>query len=163
MGLKKYKCIKQHDISDCAAAVSTIWLHYGLDISIIKLREIMGTDVRGTTVKGVVGALNYYNFEVKALRTDAGSLEKGITLPAIAQVTTKDGLLHFLVIHKITKKRYFIIADPAKGLIRLSLEEFEEIFSGVLIMMVPKNNFEKKSLKKKGLQELFGQLILPKR
>lgn len=160
MFIKQYKCVKQHDISDCAAAVSTILVHYGLDISIIKLREIMGTDVRGTTVKGVVMALNYYNFETKAIRTDAESLEKGITLPAIAQVTTKEGLLHFLVIHKITKKGYFIVADPAKGLIKMTREEFEEIFSGILIMMVPKSNFEKMNLKTKGLQELFGQLIL---
>ena len=43
--LKKYTCIKQHDIIDCAAAcLATISKQHGLKIPITKIREVAGTD-----------------------------------------------------------------------------------------------------------------------
>lgn len=49
--LKKYPCTMQHDQSDCAAAVvSTVLLSYKKELSIMKIREIIGTDMYGTTV-----------------------------------------------------------------------------------------------------------------
>ncbi|EGD49826.1 peptidase C39 bacteriocin processing, partial [Thermoanaerobacter ethanolicus JW 200] len=44
-------------------------------------------------------------------------------LPAIAHVIIDGRLLHYVVIHKITKKE-LIIADPAKGIVRYTPEEF---------------------------------------
>lgn len=45
----------QHDASDCAAAVvSTVMLKYKKESTIMKIREIIGTDAYGTTVKGII-------------------------------------------------------------------------------------------------------------
>ena len=45
----KYTCIKQHDITDCAAAsLATISRQYGLKLPISRIREIAGTDKMGT-------------------------------------------------------------------------------------------------------------------
>ena len=52
---KKYHCIKQHDIKDCGAAcLATISKQYGLKIPISKIREVVGTDMNGTSAYGVV-------------------------------------------------------------------------------------------------------------
>ena len=51
-------------------------------------------------------------------------------------------LLHYVVIHKITKKE-ILIADPAKGLVKYTPEEFFKIWTGVLILLVPTVNFQK--------------------
>ncbi|NLO10626.1 MAG: hypothetical protein GX129_12285, partial [Clostridiales bacterium] len=41
---KHYFCIKQHDITDCAAAcLATISKQYGLKLPISKIREAAGT------------------------------------------------------------------------------------------------------------------------
>jgi len=43
---KKYYCIKQYDITDCAAAcLTTISKQYGLKIPITRIREVAGTDI----------------------------------------------------------------------------------------------------------------------
>ena len=51
------------------------------------------------------------------------------TLPAIANILTKEGLSHLVVIFKITEK-YVVVGDPAKKLIRMEIEEFYKSFTG---------------------------------
>lgn len=47
--LKRYTCVMQHDASDCApASIATVLLRYKQEISISKLREIIGTDLYGS-------------------------------------------------------------------------------------------------------------------
>ena len=69
--LKYFPNTKQHDSSDCAAAViSTILLVYRQEMSIMKIREIIGTDAYGTSVKGLVEGLEKLNFNTKAIRVE---------------------------------------------------------------------------------------------
>lgn len=153
----------QHDASDCAAAaISTILLVYKQEKSIMKIREIIGTDLYGTSVKGVVEGLEKLHFQVKAVRVELDDFSKDMTLPAIAHVHTKEGLNHFVVIHKM-KKNHMVVADPAKGIIKQTYEEFKETYTGVLIMMIPTSDFEKTRIKDKNMIDLFCTLILPQK
>lgn len=164
MRLTKWPCTKQHDASDCAAAViSTVLLRYKRESTIMKIREIIGTDAYGTTVKGVVEGLEKLHFNVKAVRTSVDELTPELTYPAIAHVVTNEGLQHFFVIHKVTKKGKFVIANPAKGIERYTREEFENIFQGVIIFMVPTSDFEATKIKGKGMFDLFIKLFLPQK
>ena len=62
----KYTCIKQHDITDCAAAcLATISRQYGLKLPISRIREIAGTDKMGTNAYGVVQAAEQLGFTAK--------------------------------------------------------------------------------------------------
>lgn len=141
---KKYSCVMQHDASDCAAAtIATVLEYYKAEISFMKLREILGTDLYGTTVKGIVDGLNKLDFDAKAIRIDVNSLDSKITLPAVANIITEEGMSHFVVIHQITNKGKFIIADPAKGIRKLNKEAFSGYFTGVIIFMIPKLSHKK--------------------
>lgn len=163
MFMKKYPCVMQHDASDCAAAaISTVLLTYNQELPILKIREIIGTDLYGTTVKGIVEGLERLQFQVKAVRVEIKDITSEITYPAIAQIHTKEGLNHFVVIHKV-KKNMIIIADPAKGILKLTLNNFSKEFTGVLILMIPKAEFEKMKYKNKSMFELFTKLILPQK
>jgi ATP-binding cassette, subfamily C, bacteriocin exporter len=154
----------QHDASDCAAAVmSTVLLVYKSEMSIMKLREIIGTDAYGTSVKGIVDGFEKLHFNVKAIRTTASEITKEMTFPAIAHINTKEGLNHFVVIHKIVRGNQLLIADPSEGLVKMKIEEFEQCFTGVLVLMVPTSEFEKISYKNKELLDLFVALILPQK
>ncbi|WP_243154694.1 cysteine peptidase family C39 domain-containing protein, partial [Clostridium thermarum] len=63
---KRYVCIKQHDIKDCACAcIATISKQHGLKIPISKIREIAGTDKMGTSAYGVVKAAEELGFTAK--------------------------------------------------------------------------------------------------
>lgn len=95
----------QHDQSDCAAAVvSTVLLSYKKELSIMKIREIIGTDMYGTTVSGIVSGLNKLNFTVKAVRVALEDLTPKLTFPAILQVKNDLGQNHFVVLHSIKRK-----------------------------------------------------------
>ena len=50
----KYTFVKQHDITDCAAAcMAMVCLHYKKETTITRLRDVMGTDIKGTNLIGM--------------------------------------------------------------------------------------------------------------
>ena len=150
----------QHDQSDCAAAVvSTVLLSYKKELSIMKIREIIGTDMYGTTVSGIVSGLEKLNFTVKAVRVAQEDLTSKLTFPAILQIKNDLGQNHFVVLHHIKRNGKFLVADPARGMLKMSRDEIEAVYQGIALFMVPNSDFEKGKLKEKGLLELFGTLI----
>jgi len=170
---RKYYCVKQHDITDCGAAcLATISKQHGFRTSITKIREVAGTDKQGTNAYGVIKAAEQLGFSAKGVKGDKEAFFSEFPLPCIAHVIVDGGLLHYVVIHKITKKQV-VIADPGKGIVRLTPEEFfgekaEEgkppkyQWSGVLILMVPDTSFEKGD-ETKGLFQRFFHLLKPQK
>lgn len=156
---RKYYCIKQHDITDCGpACVATIARKYGLKISISRLREIAGTDSEGTSVYGLVEVAKSLGFSAKAVKvTNNEEIFEDLKTPLIAHVVIDNVLLHYVVIHKITKEN-IMIADPAKGIVKYTPEEFFKIWTGILILMDPTADF-KKGDQTKGLFKRFWGLI----
>lgn len=133
-----YSCVKQHDIKDCGpACLSTICRHYGKKISIAKLRELTKTDNIGTSIYGLVDGAMKMGLDAAPLEGTQDELleavlKNEIKLPAIAHVIINKHLQHYVVIHKITKSN-FIVADPAKGIVKYSYDEFFSIWTGHII------------------------------
>ena len=57
-------------------------------------------------------------------------------LPAIAHVKTEGGRGHFWVLYRI-KKDAVVVADPARGVQKLSRDEFCRRWTGYLLLLVP--------------------------
>ncbi len=105
MSYKKY-LVRQQDMTDCAAAcLATVSMYYKKEITITKLRDVLGTDIKGTTLKGLEDGANRLGFDTKAIRVDKEGFKSKYTLPAIAHVITEEGLSHFVVIHKVKRIR----------------------------------------------------------
>ena len=154
-----YFCILQHDETDCGAAcIATIAKQHGLSLSISRIREIAGTDKKGTSAYGLVVAAQQLGFSAKGVKAEREHLTNELPLPCIAHVV-KDGYLHYVVIHKITKKK-LIIADPAKGIEKYSFDDFMKIWSGVLVFLEPNEEFHKGD-ETKGLFARFFHILLP--
>ena len=158
----KYICVKQHDIADCGAAcLATISKQYGLNIPISRIREIAGTDKQGTNAYGMIKAAEELGFTAKGVKGDQDAFFSEFPLPAIAHIVVDGSLLHYVVVHKITKKQV-IIADPGKGIVKYTPEEFFKVWTGVLILMVPTVKF-KKGNENQGVLSRFFSLILPQK
>lgn len=169
----KYYCIKQHDITDCGAAcLATICKQNGLKTGITKIREVAGTDKQGTNAYGVIKAAEQLGFSAKGVKGDKQAFFSGFPLPCIAHVIVDGNLLHYVVIHKITKKK-IIIADPGVGIVKLTPEEFfgevrtdgktpKYQWSGVLILLVKNETFVKGD-ETKGLFSRFFHLLRPQK
>lgn len=171
--MSKYYCIKQHDITDCGAAcLATISKQHGYQISITKIREAAGTDKQGTNAYGLIKAAENLGFSAKGVKGNKEAFFSKFPLPCIAHVIVDGDLLHYVVIHKITKKQV-IIADPGTGIVKLKPEEFfgeasehgnpsKYKWTGVLILLVKAETF-KKGDDTQGLFQRFFYLLLPQK
>lgn len=169
----KYYCIKQHDITDCGAAcLATISKQNGYKIGITKIREVAGTDKQGTNAYGIIKAAEQLGFSAKGVKGNKEAFFTEFPLPCIAHVVVNGSLLHYVVIHKITKKQV-IIADPGSGIVKLRPEEFfgevhengkppKYQWTGVLILLVKSENF-KKGDETEGLFSRFFSLLIPQK
>jgi len=138
--MKKIK-VKQHDITDCGAAcLVSIAAFHRLKLPIARIRQLANTDKKGTNVMGMIQAANKIGFTAKGVKGPFDSLFK-IPLPAIAHMVLKNGLHHYVVIYKASEK-YIEIMDPGDGrLHRLSHKDFQEQWSGILILLAPGEEF----------------------
>ncbi len=169
----RYYCVKQYDITDCGAAcIATICKQNGYRIGITKIREVAGTDTQGTNAYGMVIAAERMGFSAKCVQGEKEDLWSGFPLPCIAHMIVNGEVLHYVVLQKITKK-YVIISDPAKGVVKLKIEEFlgetandgkppEYQWTGVLILLT-KNATFKKGVETKGLFGRFFSLLVPQK
>ncbi|CAL2106007.1 ATP-binding cassette, subfamily C, bacteriocin exporter [Tenacibaculum sp. 190524A02b] len=133
--------IKQHDITDCGAAcLASIAAHYKLQIPIARIRQFAGTDKKGTNVLGLIEAATKLGFEAKGVKGALDSLFK-IPKPAIAHVVINGKLQHYVVIYEVTKE-YIKVMDPGDGKIHKKTHEaFLEEWTGVLVLLMPKEDF----------------------
>ncbi|MDO5294854.1 MAG: peptidase domain-containing ABC transporter [bacterium] len=159
----KYTFVKQHDATDCAAAcLAMVCLHYKKETTITRLRDMMGTDLKGTNLVGLSNCADKLGFTSQAVRVDKEGFLSKYTLPAIANVVTKEGLSHFIVIFKITKG-YVVVGDPAKDLVKMSVEEFYKDFTGALLLLKPNERFSNGKLKGEKIFQRFLRLLLPQK
>ena len=136
MFFRRFACVKQNDQSDCGpACLAAISLHYGRPVRLQQMRDLAGTDRIGTNLLGMVQAAERMGFMAKAVKGNFDVLPKA-PLPAIAHVRTKEGLGHFVVLHRV-KKNTVVIADPARGVVKVSAAEFKTTWTGYLILLAP--------------------------
>ncbi len=99
----RYTYVRQHDTTDCAAAcLAMVCLHYKKEITITRLRDMMGTDLKGTNLTGMEKAAQELGFSTAAVRVDRENFLSEFTTPCIAQVITDEGLAHFVTVFKKT-------------------------------------------------------------
>jgi ATP-binding cassette subfamily B protein len=138
----KYYLIKQKDESDCGAAcIATIARFYGKRISVTKIRTIAGTDVDGTSGKGIIKACQALDLTCKAMFSKDKHLQTDYPFPIIAHIN-RNGFEHYLVIYKV-KKNKILAADPADSLQWISIDDFQKWWTGVFFIISPTKNFKK--------------------
>jgi ATP-binding cassette, subfamily C, bacteriocin exporter len=152
--------IKQRDITDCGAAcLASIAAHYKLQLPVSRIRQFAGTDKRGTNVLGMIEAAERLGFQAKGAKGGLDSLAK-IPLPAVAHIVLKNGLHHYVVVYEIGNK-HIKYMDPGDGQIHKKLiTEFQETWSGVIILILPSEEFKTGSQKTSNAAR-FWELIKP--
>ena len=158
----KYYNIRQLDQTDCAAAcLATVSFFYGKEVTVTKLRDICGTDIKGTSMNGLLLGTKKLGFDTKCVRcTKEQLLSEKITYPFIAHGITKYGLSHFIVVYKISKK-YLIVGDPSKKEKKMKIDDFFEFFDGVVLFLKPSGDFSCEKIKRGNIFSTFMKLLLP--
>lgn len=150
--MKKIKLIKQHDEKDCGVAcLSMILNFYDTSVPISKLRLMAGTNSQGTSALGLVQALNNFHFQTQVIQTDESIWKKeDVNYPLIAHVIIDGVFFHYVVVYGM-KNGKLLLADPAKGKIKQTPKEFASIWTGILLITVPTENYHPTQDKSNGL------------
>ncbi|WP_026515088.1 peptidase domain-containing ABC transporter [Butyrivibrio sp. LB2008] len=159
----RYTFVKQHDYTDCAAAcMAMVCLHYKKETTITRLRDMMGTDLKGTNLIGLSKCAEKLGFMTQAVKVDKEGFLSEFSLPCIANIITKEGLSHFVVIFKKDNK-HIVIGDPAKDLERVEIDTFYEKFTGALLLLKPNSEFESGKVKGVNIFDRYIKLMLPQK
>ena len=156
MMLKKYAWVRQDDLKDCGVcSLLTIIKTYGGWVSKEYLRELTKTTKKGTNAFYLLEAGKKLGFTTKALKGDVLDLNKNM-LPCIVHVVLDNSYQHFVVVMNINKKRNIItVSDPAKGIMKYKLEEFNKITTNQYLIFIPNKKIP--YLKKNN--EVFNNII----
>lgn len=130
--------IRQRDESDCGVcALASIIKYYNGYVPLEKIRLDAKTDTQGTSALNLVLAAQKYGFESVGVKLN--NIYDITKLPAIAHLSFKNGLEHYVVVEKIAKDKITLM-DPAKGKVIESLAKFNEAWSKVVLLFYPKTN-----------------------
>ena len=140
----KVPIVMQLEAVECGAAcLSMILAYYGRWIPLEQLRIDCGVSRNGTNAKNMALTAEKYGLEIEAFSSEPGELEKNGQFPCIIHWEMN----HFVVLEGFTK-RHALITDPGKGRIKVTKEEFDRCFTGVVMYFTPGKNFKKEGRRK---------------
>lgn len=118
---------KQYDAMDCGpSCLAMIAKHYGLQPNVEKIRRSCALNKEGVSLLGISKAAESIGFKTIGGRLTFNTLAKEVTHPCIIHWNQN----HFVVVYKVkkhSKGKYTVyVADPAKGLVTYTQEEFCE-------------------------------------
>lgn len=124
---KEFKFVQQRDSMDCGpSCLAMLSAYYGRKIDRDMLRHLCSLGKDGVSLLGISKAAETIGFKTVGGRLSFETLLNEVPLPCIAHWNQN----HFVVVYKIRKrsrgKFTVYVADPAKGLITYSKEEFCE-------------------------------------
>ena len=123
--MKKRIVVLQEEISDCGVcSLLSIIKYYGGMANLEELRIDSNTTYNGVNAFNLINCAKKYGLDAKGYKNDDITQ---VLLPCIAHLKLSNNLLHFVVIYEISNSKVLIM-DPAKGLINMTLEDFNNIF-----------------------------------
>ncbi|MBK7289149.1 MAG: peptidase domain-containing ABC transporter [Chitinophagaceae bacterium] len=152
----------QPDHMDCGpTSLRMVIKYYGRSISMQNIRDKTQKNKAGVSLLGISEAAESFGFRTHPLKLSYESLIKDAKLPAILHWDHR----HYVVLYKAKRKKIYV-ADPAKGLITLTEEEFKSHWisdkvdgqdEGIALLLEPAPSFyenaeDSDEKRKKGLQ-----------
>ena len=148
---KSLKICYQRDAMDCGpSCLAIIAKHYGQQADKEQLRKICSLGKDGVSLLGISKAAEEIGFKTIGGRLSFDTLTSEVPLPCIIHWNQN----HFVVVYKIKKRRgnrYEVyVADPGKGLITYTKEEFCEHWvstktngeeKGIALLLEPTEQF----------------------
>lgn len=150
ININKY-VIRQEEEKDCGAScLASIVKYYNGYVPLEIIRNDTLTDNNGTNFYNIKMAAIKYGFDVMGYNNEQ------IIPPYIVQIKIND-CYHFMVIYKITDE-YLVVMDPGKGIIKYSKEDFNKIFTGYMLKLIPNGKIVKYD-KKNGYLSFLKKLV----
>ena len=136
-GVAKVPVIMQMEALECGAACLTMVLaYYEKWVPLEKVRVDCGVSRDGSNAGNVLKAARYYGLEADGYKLEVQTLMEHATFPCIIHWNFN----HFVVLDGFKGKKA-ILNDPARGRVEVTMEEFDESFTGICLLFSPGENF----------------------
>ena len=137
-GVAKVPVIMQMEALECGAAcLAMVSAYYEKWVPLEQVRLDCGVSRDGSNAKNVLLAGRSYGFEVKGFRMDMAGLKNAATFPCIIHWEFD----HFVVLNGF-KGNYAYINDPARGTVKITMEQLDESFTGIVMTFNPGPDFK---------------------
>jgi HlyB family type I secretion system ABC transporter len=134
---RRFPHLYQLDEADCGAAcLAIICRFFGRSVSIAHIRRVVRTSTDGTTLAGITRGAEQLGLSARSVRASKSRLDE-LPLPAVVHWQGN----HWVVLYRVEGDRVRI-SDPARGLRRLSRDEFLEYWSGYAAVIAYGERFE---------------------
>ncbi len=136
-GVASTPLIMQLETLECgAASLAMVMAYYGKWVPLEQLRVDCGVSRNGSNAKNILKAAQKYGFKTKGFVCGIEKLKEKGKFPAI--IHWSGG--HFVVLNGF-KGNKAIINDPAKGLVKVDLKTFDEMYTGIYLELEPGEDF----------------------
>ena len=137
-GVAKVPVIMQMEALECgAASLAMVMAYYGKWVPLEQVRLDCGVSRDGSNAKNVLAAARNYGFNADGYRCELDSLKNNMKYPCIIHWNFN----HFVVLDGF-KGKYAYINDPARGQVRVPMEEFDTSFTGICLQIIPGETFQ---------------------
>ena len=134
---RKTPVVLQLEMVECgAASLAMVMAFHKKWIPLERLRVDCGVSRDGSSAKAILKVARMYGFEAKGYRVEPSQIST-LPMPCIIHWNMN----HFVVLTKITKKLAYI-NDPARGEVKVPIEQFNTSFTGVAVAITPGKDFE---------------------
>ena len=136
-GVAKVPMVMQLEALECGAACLTMILaYYGKWIPLEQIRSDCGVSRDGSNAKNVLLAARHYGLNAKGFRFEPQALKENGTFPCIIHWNFN----HFVVLNGFKGNKAYL-NDPARGTYCVSMEVFDESFTGICLAFAPSEDF----------------------
>ena len=150
----KTPTIYQMEATECgAASLTMVFGYYGKFLPLEQMRIETGVSRDGCNAKNILRAARKFGMEAKGYKK---SLEGLLEMEAPCIIHWNFN--HFVVWEGVQGK-YAYINDPAMGRRKLTMEELDDCYTGVVLAFQPTESFEK-SKKKKTLMSFIKKRLM---
>ncbi|MBM3468995.1 MAG: ATP-binding cassette domain-containing protein [Alphaproteobacteria bacterium] len=140
--IQRTPTILQMEATECGSICFSIILeYYGHELTPEEARNACGVSRDGSKASHIMRAARLYNMSAKAYSVKNISLLETFDRPFIIHWNFD----HFVVFEG-RKGKYYYINDPALGRRRVDFSEFNNMFTGVILVLKPEQNFARKKL-----------------
>ena len=136
-GVAKVPVIMQMEALECGAAcLAMVLAYYQKWIPLEQVRFDCGVSRDGSNMKNVFLAAQHYGLEVHGYRMEPDGLKESGTFPCIIHWEFN----HFVVLDGF-KNGKAVLNDPARGVVQIPMEQFDESFTGLVLTFAPGESF----------------------